>query len=89
MLYYNLKRLGDTEKIASWKSKGLSDEELTTPTTTDNSLSPSIKWYGNSNFYLVFKGSCFKQKDATYTPPNRINFFIVYELRYLVTKFKF
>ena len=39
-LYYTLKRLGDTEKIVSWKSKGLSTEKLTTPTTTDNSLSP-------------------------------------------------
>ena len=54
--------VGDTEKIVSWKSKGLSIEKLITPTTTDNSLSPSINSYGNSNFYLVFKGSCLKQK---------------------------
>ena len=40
--YYTLKRLGDTVKIVSWKSKGLSTEKLTTPTTTDNSLSPTI-----------------------------------------------
>ena len=37
-----LKRLGDTEKVVSWKSKGLSAKKLTTPTTTDNSLSPSV-----------------------------------------------
>ena len=43
MLHYTLKRLGDTEKIVSWKSKVLSTGKLTTPTTTDNSLSPSIK----------------------------------------------
>ena len=55
-------------------------EKLSTPTTTDNSLSPSIKWYGISNFCLVFKGSCLKQKNETYTPPNRIIFFIFYEL---------
>ena len=48
--------------------------------TTENSLSPTIKWYDNSKFCLVFKGSCSKQKNATYTPPNRINIFIVYEL---------
>ena len=35
-LYYTLKRLGDTEKVVSWKSKGLSTKKLTTPTTTDN-----------------------------------------------------
>ena len=44
-LYYTLKRLGDTEKI-------------NIPTTTDNSLPPSIKWYRNSNYCLIFKGSC-------------------------------
>ena len=50
MLYYTLKRLGDTEKMLSWKGKGLSSEEFTSPTTTYNCLSPSIKWYDNSNF---------------------------------------
>ena len=45
MLYYTLKRLGDTEKFLSWKSKGLSAKKLTIPVTTDSSLSPSIKWY--------------------------------------------
>ena len=63
MLYYTLKRLGDTEKVVSPISKGLSTEKLTTPSTTDNSLSPSFKWYGNSNFCLIFKGSCSKQRN--------------------------
>ena len=52
-------------------------KKLTTPTTTDNSVSPAIKWYKNTNFYLIFEGSCLKQKDATFTPHNVINFFIV------------
>ena len=30
--------------------------------------------------FLVFKGSCLKQKNTTYTPPSKITFFIVYEL---------
>ena len=42
-LYYALKNLGDTEKVASCKSKALPSKRLTTPTTTDNRLSPSIK----------------------------------------------
>ena len=37
----------------------MSPKKLTTPRTTDNSLSPSNKWYGNC---LVFKESCLKQK---------------------------
>ena len=45
MLYYTLKRLGDTEKIVLWESKDLAAKKLNTPTTTVNSLSPSIKWH--------------------------------------------
>ena len=44
-LYYTVKRLGDTEKVVSWKSKGLSNVKHATSTTTDNRLSLSIKWY--------------------------------------------
>ena len=69
-LYYTLKRLGDTEKVVSQKSKGLSAKKLVTLTIAGNSLSPSINWFENSNFYLIFKGSCFIQKDATFTPLN-------------------
>ena len=58
----------------------MSTEKLATPTTTDYSLSLSITWYVNSNFCLVFKLTCLKQKNATYTPPNRIHFFIIYKL---------
>ena len=68
------KRLGDTEKVVSWKSKGLSTEKLTTPATTENILSPSIKWYESSNSCLIFKESLLKQKNATLTPPNIIIF---------------
>ena len=57
------------------KSKGLSAQTLTTLTTTDNSVSPSIKWYRNSNFCLVFKESCLKQKSRTYILPYRTSFF--------------
>ena len=49
----------------------MSAKKLTIPTSTDNSLSLSIKWYRNSNFCLVFK---------VFTSPSRIIFFIVYEL---------
>ena len=34
MLYYTLKTLDNTEKIASWKSKGLSAQKFTSPITT-------------------------------------------------------
>ena len=80
-LYFNhfiilYKTLGESEKVVSRNSKCLSAEKLTIPTTTDNSLSTSIRWYRDSNFCLVFKGSCLKQKNATFTPPNIINFLL-------------
>ena len=50
MLCYTLRRVGDAEEIISWKSKGLSAKKRTTSTTTNNSLSATIEWYGNSNF---------------------------------------
>ena len=55
-------------------------EKLTTPITMDNSYSPLIKWCKNSNFCLIFIGSCLKRKNATFTAPNIIIFFIIHEL---------
>ena len=81
LLYYTFKTLSNSEKVTSWKSKGWSAEKLTTSTTIDNILSPTIKLHDDSKFCLVFKRSCLKQKNAIfYTPSNRINFFIAYEL---------
>ena len=83
MLYYTLERLGDTEKNISRKSKGLLSKKLTTFTTTNNSLSPSIKWYGDSHFCLIFKGSCLKQTNKqtkNFHSSKQNNLFIVYEL---------
>ena len=34
----------DTDYISSWKSKGLSDENFKLPTTSDNSLTPSLDY---------------------------------------------
>ena len=37
-LYYTFKKISGTEKIVSWKCKGLSFETIVTPITTDNSF---------------------------------------------------
>ena len=65
LLYYTLKKLADTGKVVSWKSKSLSDKKLTTPTTT-NSLSSSVNWCENSNFHLTFKESSLKLKKRNF-----------------------
>ena len=54
----------------SWKYESLSVEKHTTPTSANDSIFPSIKWYRNSNFYLVFKGSCLKQTNKKSLTPN-------------------
>ena len=50
LFYYILKRLSSTKKAVSWKLKGFPAETLTNANTTDNSLSPSIKWYKRSSY---------------------------------------
>ena len=49
----------------SWKPKDLSTEKIV---TRNNSLSSTVKWYGDSNFCLVLKGSLLKQERATFNP---------------------
>ena len=65
-----------SENVLKWKSKHLSSEKRNTPTNTDNSLSPSVKWYENSTFCLIIIGSCSNQKNSTYTSANVITFLL-------------
>ena len=39
---YN-KKIGNTESISSWESKGLSNEIIKLPTTSNNSLAPTLR----------------------------------------------
>ena len=65
--------------ISEGKSKGLSDESIKPPTTSDNSLSPLIDYLGNK-IRLKFNGSCLKQHKLTYTHQKLINIYIFYEI---------
>ena len=53
------KVIANTLYISSWKSKGLSDETINPPATSDNSLTPLINYLGNK-IRLKFSGSCLK-----------------------------
>lgn len=67
MLYiYYILRLTSAGNVTTWISKGLSTENFVTPTTSNNSLSATVKWYEDSNFCLVFIGSRLKQEKATF-----------------------
>ena len=68
-----------TDYISSWKSKGLSAESIKPPTTSDNSLTPALNYYGTKT-RTTFTGSCLKQSKILYTHGKVVNIYIVYEL---------
>ena len=43
-MYKYFKKIGNTDYISEWKSKGLSDEIIT---TSGNSLDPALRYTGN------------------------------------------
>ena len=55
------KVIANTDYLWSWKSKGLSAESIKPPTTSDNSLTPALNYYGNK-VRVKFTGSCLKQQ---------------------------
>ena len=73
------KVITNTDYISSWKSKGLSAESIKLPTTSDNSLTPALSYYGTKT-RLKFTGSCLKQSKISHAHGKVINIFIVYEL---------
>ena len=65
--------------ISSWKSKGLSDETIKPPLTSDNSLTPLIDYVGDK-IRRKFNGSCLKQPKMQYTHGTIVNIYIVHGL---------
>ena len=69
----------NTNYISSWKPKVLSAESIKPPTTSDNSLAPSLDYYGNK-IRVKLTESCLKQSTILYTHGKVVNIYIVYEL---------
>ena len=59
--------------------KGLSDESIKPPATSDDSLSPLIDYLGDK-IRLKFNGGCLKQPKLSYTHGETVNIYIAYEL---------
>ena len=59
-MYRYFKMITNTDYISSWKSEGLSAESIKPPTTSDNSLTPALNYYG-TKLKVKFTGSCLKQ----------------------------
>ena len=74
-----VKIITNTKYISEWKSKGLSDESIKPPPTSDNSLTPLIDYYGY-NIRVKFNGSILRQPKVSYTHEKTVNIYIVYEL---------
>ena len=72
--------LTGAQTIVAGKFKDLLTESIVATATAHNSLSPGNKWYEDSKFCLVFKGSCLIQDEATFTPLNVVNLFILFDL---------
>ena len=69
----------NNDYVSSWKSKGLSAESIKPPTTSDNSLTPALSYYGTKT-RVKFTESCLKQSKISYTHGKVVNVYIVYEL---------
>ena len=53
-----LKRVSNTnDHFLSWKSKGLSDESIKSPSTSNNMLNPLLDYVGTKT-RVEFKGRC-------------------------------
>ena len=57
-------------------SKGFSNENITTSSTRNNFLSPSLN-YLDTKIRIKFSGSCLKQDKITYTHGKIVNIYIV------------
>ena len=65
--------------ITEWKSKELYNESLEVVSRTDNTLTPSINYYGDK-VRLRFTRSVLQQKAVTYSHEKIVNLYVVYEI---------
>ena len=71
--------VGSGNYIYFWKFKGLSDENITVPTTSDYILNLQLNYFG-TNTRVDFKGSCLKKDTTTYDHVKLVKIYIVYEI---------
>ena len=75
--YYKV--ITNTDHFSSWKSKGLPAESIKPPTTSENSFSPTVSYYGTKT-RVKFVGGCLKQQKSSYFNEKVVNIYIVYIL---------
>ena len=67
------------DRVLSWQSKGISNESIKPPTTSNNSLNPRLSYYG-SKIRVQFTKSCLRQPNFAFSHKKVVNIYIVYEL---------
>ena len=78
--YFKLSSVvGVIDRVLSWQSKGISNESIKPPTTSNNSLNPRLS-YNDTKIKVQFTGSCLKQPKYMFTHTKVVNIYIVYEL---------
>ena len=65
--YFKLSSVtGVIDRVLSWRSKGISNESIKPPTTSNNSLNPRLSYYG-TKVRAQFTKSCLKQPNHIFT----------------------
>ena len=54
------------DHVLSWQSKGISNENIKRPTTSNYGLNPKLSYYG-TKIRVQFTKSCLKQSNFTVT----------------------
>ena len=71
------KMITNTDYISSWKSKGLSAESIKPLTTSANSLTPALNYYGTKT-RVTFTWSCFKQSKMSNTHGEAVDIYTLF-----------
>ena len=78
-MYKYFKTINSINSISEWKSKGLSNESIKTPSISNNFFNPLLD-YVSTKIRVKFSGSCLKQDKATHNHGAIVNIYIVYEI---------
>ena len=78
--YFKLNSVvGVIDRVLSWQSERLSNKSSKPPTTSDNSITSELNYYG-TKIKIKLTGSCLKQSEHIFTHKKVVNIYIVYEL---------
>ena len=76
--YFKTVSINDSN-ILSWKSKGLFNGSIKSPSTFNKMLNPSVNYVG-TKARVKFNGDCLKQEKITFNHGKIVNIYIVYEI---------